>query len=140
MNRPKLQLLPHLSEKTYAQSNNRVYVVDVPKNANKLTIKQAMLSQFEVKVTKINLTNIPGKSKRTISRNGRRIASGKDSNIRKAYVSLAEGNRLPFFDTIEEEEKKVEKVQDELAKKQEAEIKPKKRLGIRRNKSTGENK
>ncbi len=124
-----IYLQPRLSEKTYGLSNSRVYVVEVPKSINKVTIKKAIESQFKVIVTKINIANITGKNKRNISKKGRRVSQGKDNDIKKAYVTLAEGSSLPFFNAIEEEEKKTEKIQQEIEKKQEKENKPKRRIG-----------
>lgn len=122
-----LSLLPRLSEKTYGLSERRVYVVDVPKNANKLIIKQAVEAQFDVKVSHVNIANISGKAKRTVSKNGRRVAKGRDSDVKKAYVTLREGFSLPFFQAIEEEEKQSEKLQQELEKQQDELSKPKRR-------------
>jgi large subunit ribosomal protein L23 len=113
-----LILRPRLSEKTYAQSESRVYVVEIPKDTNKHTVARAIESQFEVKVAKVNITNIPGKSKRIISISGKRYqnASGKRTDIKKAYVTLAEGNSLPFFAAVEEAEAQEEKVQAQVDK------------------------
>lgn len=132
-------LIPRLSEKSYALSNSRVYVVDVNRTVNKHQIKLAVESQFNVKVKKVNLTNLSGKSKRTISKGGRRVSNGRNNNIKKAYVTLFDGHTLPFFNAIEEEEKQAEKTQAEYAKQQakaaDKESKPKKR-SIRTRKSS----
>jgi large subunit ribosomal protein L23 len=126
-----IDLQPRLSEKSYALSNNRVYVVGVDSSVNKQTLKQAVEEQFKVKVLNVNMTITKGKPKRTISAKGRRLARGRNADLKKAYITLAEGNSLPFFAAIEEEEKQAEKVQTELAKQQEkdakAESKPKRR-------------
>jgi len=111
-------LRPRLSEKTYLLSEQRVYVVEVPRGVNKHGVARAIEAQYEVKVDKVNLTNIPGKSKRTMSLTGKRYhnTEGKRSNIRKAYVTLAEGNSLPFFAAVEEEEQKEQKAQEQIDK------------------------
>jgi large subunit ribosomal protein L23 len=111
-------LRPRLSEKTYAQSESRVYVVEIPKDVNKHTVARAIESQFEVKVAKVNITNIPGKAKRIISISGKRYqnANGKRADIKKAYVTLAEGQSLPFFAAVEEAEEKEQKAQDQIDK------------------------
>lgn len=134
-----IQLLPRLSEKTYSLSNSRVYVVNVPRGINKLSVKKAMEVQFDVKVSSVNLTNIPGKVKRSISKNGRRSSKGRDNDVRKAYVTLREGHSLPFFEAIEEEEQQSAKIQEEMAKKIEKDEKPKRR-SVRRAKTDEENK
>jgi large subunit ribosomal protein L23 len=113
-----LILRPRLSEKTYGLSENRVYVVDVPTNANKHGIARAVEAQFEVKVDKVNITNIKGKAKRVMSITGKRMnnAEGRRAGIKKAYVTLAEGHSLPFFAAVEEEEQKEQKFQDQVDK------------------------
>lgn len=113
-----LILRPRLSEKTYGLSEGRVYVVDIPKTTNKHTVARAVEAQFEVKVAKVNTTNIKGKSKRVISISGKRVknAEGRRDDIKKAYVTLAEGHSLPFFAAIEEEEQKEQVVQEKVDK------------------------
>jgi large subunit ribosomal protein L23 len=117
-----LTLIPRLNEKTYALAADRVYVFTVDKTANKHSIARAVESQFDVKVIKVNTLNTEGKAKRTISINGKRSVNseGRRNDIRKAYVTLAEGNSLPFFDAIDEEQKQQEEAQ---AKFDEAAIK-----------------
>ncbi len=113
-----LVLRPRLSEKTYGLSESRVYVVDVPKVANKHTVARAMEAQFEVKVNRVNIANIKGKSKRVISITGKRMknAEGRQNDIKKAYVTLAEGHSLPFFAAIEEEGQKEQNIQEKVDK------------------------
>lgn len=113
-----ITLRPRLSEKTYDLSNKRVYVMEVPKDVNKHSVARAVESQFEVKVIKVNITNITGKAKRIISISGKRMvnADGKRNDIKKAYVTLAEGNSLPFFEAVEEEEQKEQNVQEKIDK------------------------
>lgn len=111
-----ITLKPKLSEKTYAQSLSRVYAFEVPRDANKHTVARAVEAQFEVKVTEVNITNHKGKAKRTISQGGRRVANGREAATKKAYVTLAEGNSLPFFAAIEEAEEKQASTQAKVEK------------------------
>src|SRR5947208_612381 len=93
-----LVLKPRLSEQTYAQAQaSRVYVFNVSRGANKLVVARAVAAQFEVKIESVNVANLKGKTKRTISMTGRRRgnATGRRSDIKKAYVKLAEGFSLP---------------------------------------------
>jgi len=135
-----ITLRPRLSEKTYGLSESRVYVVEVPKDTNKHTVARAVEAQFEVKVVKVNIVNVKGKAKRTMSLTGKRSlnSEGKRSDFKKAYVTLAEGNSLPFFAAVEEEEQKEEKLQKQMDKavaKQAAKADKKPRLGgLRRKK------
>jgi large subunit ribosomal protein L23 len=114
----QITLRPRLSEKTYGLSEQRVYVIEIPKGVNKHTVARAVEAQFEVKVIKVNITNIPGKAKRTMSLTGKRAmnSEGRRTGIRKAYVTLAKGNSLPFFAAIEEEETKEQAVQEKIDK------------------------
>jgi large subunit ribosomal protein L23 len=120
-----LQIKPRLSEKTYTLSESRVYVVDVPSDANKFTIAAAVEAQFEVKVDHVRVANIKGKRKRTMSITGKRMsnANGKRSNVKKAYVTLKEGNSLPFFAAIEEEEAAEQETQAKIDKEMEKQAK-----------------
>ena len=92
-------LRPRLSEKTFGlASNNTVYVFDVPGNANKQSVAAAVAAQFEVSVVNVNIANLKGKAKRTVRKGGRAVA-GQQSDRKKAYVTLKEGQSLPFFET-----------------------------------------
>lgn len=108
-------LRPRLSEKSFGMSGASVYVFDVPKDANKQMIANAVTAQFEVTVVKVNITNIQGKTTRLIRKGGRPVA-GKRSDIKKAYVTLKEGDKLPFFDEPEAE-KKADKKAEKKEKK-----------------------
>ncbi len=117
-----LLLKPHLSEKSYALSQAKnVYVFTVPNNANRLSVRSAVSSQFSVEVLAVNIANIKGKTKRTVKKGGRPV-EGKRSDTKKAYVTLKEGEKLPIFDAVEEETEKEEKLQDTISKAQEKKI------------------
>src|SRR5487761_1511289 len=113
-----IMLRPRLSEKTYGLSESRVYVVEIPKEANKHAVARAIEAQFEVKVTKVNVTNVSGKTKPTRNISGSRYArsTGKRVDIKKASVTLAEGHSLPFFAAVEEAEEKEDALQEKVDK------------------------
>lgn len=117
MNTPFV-LKPRLSEQTYALAQTgRVYVFDVPASANKHRVARAVAEQFNVKVASVNITNVKGKTKSTISLTGRRRGNaGARSDFAKAYVKLAEGAALPIFAAVEEAEAKEQKAQEEADK------------------------
>lgn len=118
-------LKPRISEKTYMMSEaTRTYVVEVPGNANKDTVAKAVAAQFGVTVLTVNIVNVKGKTKRTVRKGGRPVM-GKRSDIKKAYVTLKEGDKLPFFADPEEEAKKSDKKADKkkAADKKEKETK-----------------
>ncbi|MBX4196958.1 50S ribosomal protein L23 [Candidatus Saccharibacteria bacterium] len=100
-----LALKPRISEKSYALSEQiNTYIFDVPSNANKFDIAKAVAAQFEVGVTNVRLASVPGKSVRSYRNRGRKSITGKRSDVRKAYVTLKEGDKLPIFAAIEEAE------------------------------------
>ena len=111
-----LILKPVLSEKTYAQSAKRVFAFEVPTDSNKHDVARAVEAQFDVTVTGVNILSHSGKAKRTISAKGRRVRDGREAAVKKAYVTLAEGNSLPFFAAIEEEDAKAVKAQEQIDK------------------------
>jgi len=53
--------------------------------------------------------------KRLVRKNGRAI-NGQRSDIKKAYVTLAAGQKLPFFDEPEEDKKADKKAKKEEKK------------------------
>jgi large subunit ribosomal protein L23 len=98
-------LRPRLSEKTYGLAMTKtVYVFDVPSEANRQIIAAAVTAQFGVTVEKVNIVRIKGKVKRTVRKGGRPVM-GVRNDIKKAYVTLTEGQKLPFFDEPEEDKK-----------------------------------
>jgi large subunit ribosomal protein L23 len=113
-----IALKPRLNEKTYGLASSRVYVFDVDRSVNRHGIARAVESQFDVKVMKVNTANIPGKSKRVISLSGKRVkgSDGSRNDFKKAYVTLAKGHGLPFFDAIEEEEQQEQVAQEKFDK------------------------
>jgi large subunit ribosomal protein L23 len=129
-------LIPRLNEKTYAMSTEGVYVFTVAKDVNKHSVKRAVESQFEVKVTSVRTTNVIGKAKRTISITGKRSnnSSGKRSDFKKAYVTLEKGSSLPFFDAVEEAEEKEQALQTKIDKAAEKTNAPRKGLHLRNRK------
>lgn len=112
-----LVLTPRMSEKAYSfsQSGGSTYVFDVPKDANKHTIARAICAQYPVTVAKVTTATIKGKAKRTVRKSGR-AAIGRQSDVKKAYVTLKAGDKLSIFAAIEQEQVKAEKNEQALAK------------------------
>jgi len=118
-----LVLKPRLSEKTYMLSETRrTYVVEVPAGASRDLVAKAVEAQFGVGVQGVNIVNVKGKTKRTV-RKGGRPTMGKRSDFKKAYVTLKEGEKLPFFAEVEEAEKKAEEAAKKANKKAKKESK-----------------
>lgn len=102
-----LSLNPRLSEKAYALSElTNTYIFDVPYSANRHTIARAVEAQYEVDVKSVRIAGVPGKTGRNIRR-GRIVGQNKRSDIRKAYVTLNDGDKLPLF--ASEQDSKPEK-------------------------------
>lgn len=109
-------LRPRMSEKAYAVSQLRnTYVFDVEGDTNKHAVARAVSEQYSVTVTAVRVVNQQGKVKRTI-RKGGRPTMGRQSDVKKAYVTLKEGDSLPIFAAIEEAEAKQAETQEKLDK------------------------
>jgi large subunit ribosomal protein L23 len=111
-------LKPRMSEKTYGLAQAKhVYTFDVPSDATKHTVARAVVAQFNVTVIEVNIANLDGKVKRSVRKGGRAV-NGKRADIKKAYVTLKEGDRLPFFDQVEEAEQKAADAEKKADKKE----------------------
>lgn len=87
-------LRPLINEKSSRlQATENVYAFAVGETANKHEIKVAVETAFGVKVADVRTVRVRGKTKRF----GR--FEGKRSNWKKAYVRLAEGDALNFFES-----------------------------------------
>ncbi len=75
-----------------AEANENTYVFQVGEGANKHEIRAAVESFFSVKVEDVRTVRVRGKFKRF----GRFY--GKRSNWKKAYVKLASGQSINFFE------------------------------------------
>lgn len=79
---------PIITEKSTMASENGAVVFEVAIDANKPQIKEAVEALFGVKVKAVNTTITKGKVKRF------RGSLGKRADVKKAYVTLAEGNTI----------------------------------------------
>ena len=79
---------PIITEKATMASENGAVVFEVAIDSNKPSIKEAVESLFDVKVKAVNTTITKGKSKRF------RGMLGKRRDVKKAYVTLEEGNTI----------------------------------------------
>lgn len=101
-----ISVIPRATEKAYAQSQNNVYVFNVPLTANKQEIAAAVETQFQVKVTGIKTLVQSGKAVRFSRGKNRYPGTTTRKDSKKAYVTLAKGDSIQVFDTPAEEEKK----------------------------------
>ena len=84
-------LSPHVSEKgsVLADESNQ-HIFKVLPTATKAEVKEAVEGMFKVKVEKVRILNVKGKTKRFSGRIGKR------SDTRKAYVTLMSDNDIDF--------------------------------------------
>ena len=87
-------IAPIVSEKSYALIETGVYTFEVHKSASKPEIRDAVESIFDVKVLKVNTLNRAGKRKR----NRRMPTFGKRPDVKRAYITLAEGDSIELFE------------------------------------------
>ncbi len=131
-----MPLKPRLTEKAYGLSQtSNTYVFDVPRSTNKLTIVNAVKAQYNVTVADVRIAVVKGKNKRTFLNRRGKFVSGTRSDVKKAYVTLKEGDKLPIFAAEEEADKKAAKEAEKEAKAKtekpqlENDDKPKRRFG-----------
>lgn len=79
---------PVITEKATMASESGAVVFEVAIDAHKPQIKEAVEALFGVKVSKVNTVVTSGKRKRFRGRPGVR------SDVKKAYVTLEEGNTI----------------------------------------------
>lgn len=84
-------LAPVVSEKSYALLDENKYTFLVDPRSNKTEIKIAVEKVFGVKVISVNTMNRQGKRRRT------RTGWGKRPDIKRAIVTVAEGDRIDIF-------------------------------------------
>ena len=79
---------PVVTEKSTMASETNALVFEVAIEANKPLIKEAVETLFSVKVKAVNTVVTKGKVKRFRGRPGKR------KDVKKAYVTLEEGNMI----------------------------------------------
>ena len=100
MDSETLNLTPRISEQTYLQAEkHNVYVFDVPVAANKQQIKAAVEKQHKVTVTAVNVVVAKGKTKQSYQKR-RQPITGRRSDIKKAYVSVKSGDKIPVYEEV----------------------------------------
>jgi large subunit ribosomal protein L23 len=84
---------PVITEKgTLVNELGNQVVFRVHLHANKVEIRRAVETLFKVKVEKVRTSRLMGKTRRVGKHFGRR------PDWKKAYVTLAEGSRIDFFE------------------------------------------
>ena len=115
-----LKFIPILTEYSYSQVKDRVYMMKVEavsEKISKISVKTALENQYNVNIESIRISTRKGKALR-FSR-GRHAYPGttyhRDAKI--VYVTLKEGQRLPFFDEYEKAVEEANKADKKEAKK-----------------------
>jgi large subunit ribosomal protein L23 len=85
---------PLITEKATVLQEGDKYAFEVAREANKQQVKQAVERCFDVKVAKVNIMTVPGKTRRM----GRRQVTS--SSWKKAIVSLKPGHKIGFFEGV----------------------------------------
>lgn len=82
---------PHVTEKSTRLAEQAAYIFKVKPSANKPEIRQAIQDLYGVKVEKVNIVNIPRKTRR-VGRN-----EGYKPGYKKAIVKLAAGEKIEIM-------------------------------------------
>jgi large subunit ribosomal protein L23 len=84
-------LAPVVSEKSYAQIEDRKYTFKVHQDAHKTQIRQAVEELFDVKVEDVKILKVPAKPKR------RGLHRGTRPGWKKAVVKVRPGETIEIF-------------------------------------------
>lgn len=99
MDQLSILVKPLLTEKTNAlrEGKTKKYAFEVDPRANKHQIRDAVEKLFGVKTLACAIVNVRGKEK-TMGMKGGKRASGFTSSRKKAYVTLAENQKIDLFE------------------------------------------
>lgn len=87
-------LEPIVSEKSFALLERNVYTFKVHPSATKPEIAKAVEQVFDVKVLNVNTLRRRGKR----IRNRRKLTYGRRPDVKRAMVTLAEGDSIELFE------------------------------------------
>ncbi len=89
----RVLLKPRITEKAYTMGANGKYVFQVASVATKQSVKRAIEEVYGVSVSAVNIVSLPAKNKVF----GRGQVAGRRKPVKKAYVTLKEGQSLELF-------------------------------------------
>jgi large subunit ribosomal protein L23 len=99
MDYTQILIKPLISEKgTLLKEQANQVAFFVSRNANKLTVKKAVEEAFSVSVKSVNIV-VKRPLARMFSR-GRKRQYGRTPGYKKAYVTLAPGSKIEFFEGV----------------------------------------
>jgi large subunit ribosomal protein L23 len=94
VNAHQIIIRPLITEKNTNLMSLNKYSFQVDRSANKMQIKQAIETIFNVSVTAVHTMNVRGKLRR------RGMRYGYTADWKKAIVTLAEGDRIELFEGV----------------------------------------
>jgi len=89
---------PLVTEKVTAMNEKGKYAFVVDRKANKVEIKKAIEKAYGVNVEQVCTMRAPGKLKVKQTKAG--VVSGRKGAIKKAIVTVREGEVIDFYSTI----------------------------------------
>lgn len=94
-----IQIKPIITEKANAISEKlNCYVFAVSPDANKFQIKDIVEKLYNVRVEKVNISLYAGKRKQRWTKSG--LLRGQHPSFKKAYVTVAEGQKIDYYSNI----------------------------------------
>ncbi|MCH5215256.1 MAG: 50S ribosomal protein L23 [Muribaculaceae bacterium] len=94
-----IQIRPLITEKANRVSEKlNCYTFAVSPDANKFQIKDIVEKLYNVRVTSVNTANFGGKRKQRYTKSG--IIRGRKPAFKKAYVTVAEGQTIDYYNNI----------------------------------------
>ena len=98
-------ITPRISEKSYKLSAGGVYVFDVPLDANKAQVEEAVKAEYpDIKISDVRLMIVKGKTKAVNRGKRSRPTTTTRKSTKKAYVTVAEGKIDVFTEAVENQE------------------------------------
>lgn len=94
-----MEIRPIVTEKANAYSDKQnCYTFAVSPDANKFQIKDLVEKLYNVRVVKVNTALYAGKRKQRWTKGG--LIRGRKPSFKKAYVTVAEGQKIDYFSNI----------------------------------------
>lgn len=91
---------PMITEKNTLLSEQNKFTFEVHPKATKIMIKAAVEDAFGVNVTNVHTLNVKPTAKMRMIRRGAGRISGSTRAVKKAVVTLKEGQRIDIFEQI----------------------------------------
>ncbi len=92
MNLNDVLIRPVITEKTTVQQEDGKYVFKVDRRANKVLVKQAVKSLYNVDAEKVNISIVRGKKKRN------KFTIGFKPSWKRAVVTLKQGDKIDLYE------------------------------------------